>query len=237
MHRIYETPLRIELIGSRLFVNGNEQTRSTRKLSELKDVMMSDIDISEHGDLEMYYVFRNIFKSNGIRYDNTLIPDRRIAGECAKTYGHCHPIAEKNLSYPEIYQVLTGEAVFILQTESSGRGVDVIIVDAKKGDVVLIPPNYCHVSINAGSENLLLGNAVADEFESDYTVFKENHGAAYYYSENGELIHNTNYFIAKNKRITANELNSIYNFKCNDILTELYSNPKKFEFLKKPSLL
>lgn len=237
MQLIYEEPLKIELLGSRLFVNSITHHRSVRHLSELTDVMMNDIDLETHGDLEVYYMFRGLHKNQGLRYDITLIPDRKIAGECAKTYGHCHPIVEKKLTYPEIYQVLDGRAVFILQNELRSKGTNVLVVDAKKGDILFIPPNNCHVSINPGNEKLLLANIVADGFESDYSLFKTNRGAAYYYGENGDLIQNTNYFIEKIERFNAADIIKNYNVKWKDLLREFYSNPKQFEILKRPSLL
>ena len=235
MQTIYETPLKIELSDSKLFVDGKEHPSSVRMLSELKDVLMNDISIDENP--EMYYMFRDICKKNGMRYDITFIPNRKMAGECAKTYGHCHPIAEDRLTYPEIYQVLAGRALFILQEELANAANIVTMVDAKKGDTVLIPPNHCHVSVNPGPENLLLANIVADNFKSIYEIFRENRGAAYYYTESGELIQNTNYVVEKNERASPAELNKRYNFECKDLLTEFYENHEKFEFLKKPSLI
>ncbi len=233
----YEKPLKIELSGTKLLVNDEEHKSSVRMLSEMNDVLMNEINISKHGDLEMYYMFRDIYVKEGMRYDITLIPSRKISGECAKTYGHCHPIAENHLTYPEIYQVLSGKAVFILQKELRSGATIVTMVDAKKGDVVLIPPNYCHVSINPGDENLVLANVVSTGFESVYELFRANRGAAYYYADNKELIQNTNYVVERNERIKAEELNGRYGFECRDLLAEFHENTDKFEFLKKPSML
>ncbi len=237
MQKIYEFPMKIELDGTKLLVDEKEITPSVRMLSEMKDVLLKDVNIEKTGDLEMYYMFRDIYRKDGMRYDITFIPYKEIAGECSKTYGHCHPIAEEKLTYPEIYQVLSGRALFILQKELSSAATVVTLVDAKKGDVVLIPPNHCHVSINPGPEDLLLANIVADDFKSIYQHFKENKGAAYYYTANGELIQNTNYIVEKNERINAQELNKRYEFECRDLLEEFHKNPEKFEFLKKPGLI
>ncbi len=236
MSVIYENPLRIELSDNELVVNGKEHPYSTRKLSEMKDVLMNDIDVVE--DLDMYYMFREIYVKNGLRYDITLIPARITAGEFAKTYGHCHPVAEEGMTYPEVYQVLSGKALFILQEELENLRSVVSIVDASEGDVVIIPPNFCHVSINPSPEkNLLLANIVSTDFKSLYEKFRENRGAAYYYSENRELVQNSNYIVEKNERLNADEINKRYNFSSEDLLKEFYENPEKFEFLKKPGLL
>ena len=235
MPTIYETPMKIELSENKLLVDGKKITPSVRTLSELKDVLLNPVKDDE--SIEVYYMFRDIYKKDGMRYDLTLIPYKELAGECVKTYGHCHPIAEEKLTYPEIYQVLEGRALFILQKELGSAATIVTMIDAKKGDVVLIPPNHCHVSINPGPEDLLLANVVAENFESNYGPFKENKGAAYYYMENGEFVQNDNYIVEKNERITPEEINKRYEFECKDLLTEFYNNPEKFEFLKKPSLI
>jgi len=235
MPTIYETPLKIELSEKRLLVDGKELIPSIRMLSELKDVLLNPVKNDESE--EMYYMFRDVCKKDGMRYDLTLIPYRDLGGECAKTYGHCHPVAEGNMTYPEIYQVLDGRALFILQKELGSAATIVTMVDAKKGDVVLIPPNHCHVSINPGPGDLLLANIVADNFKSNYGHFKENKGAAYYYMADGELLQNDNYIVEKNERITPDRINKRYNFECKDLLTEFYNNPEKFGFLKKPGLI
>lgn len=230
---LYENPIKLELSGKKLYADGKEIIPSIRDFSELSDVLMGDIE--KEG--EAYYMFRSITENNGIRYDITLIPQWGLETEYAKTYGHCHPIAEEKLSYPEIYQVLDGKANFILQKEMPDGGVFVSIVEAKKGDVVLMPPNFCHVSINPAKEPLVLANLVSVSFNSDYSLFKTNHGAAYYLTKEKGFVQNSNYIIYENERISSAELNKRYGIEFSDLLKEFDENPQKFEFLKKPGLL
>jgi len=230
---LYEKPVKLELTERKLFADGKEIIPSIRDFLELSDVLMGDIE--KTGDA--YYMFRNIAEKNSIRYDVTLIPQWDLDTEYAKTYGHCHPIAEEKLSYPEIYQVLAGEAKFVLQKELADGSFLVSIVEAKKGDVVLMPPNHCHVSINPVKEDLLLANLVSTSFNSDYSLFKTNHGAAYYYTKEKGFVQNSHYLVYENEKINSKELNKRYNIKCADLLSEFYEDPGKFEFLKKPSLL
>jgi len=234
MSLIYEKPLKIELFGSALIVNGKEHPCSVRKLSEMKDALMSET--KESGDVDLYYMFRDIYVKNGMRYDITLIPARITGGEFAKTYGHCHPVAHDHLRYPEVYQVLSGKALFILQKELETAGIEILIIPAKKGEVVLIPPNYCHVSINPSEKDLLLANVVAVDFKSIYEIYKRKRGAAYYCTKKG-LVPNKNYTIEKTEKPGPAEINKRYGFSSKDLLNEFCENPKKFEFLKKPELL
>ena len=85
---LYEKPKRIELIGYNLFVDGKPHSKSTRTLEQMKSTMMKYRE--EAANLEMYYMFRNVYKAEDMRFDITIIPPIEIGGECAKTHGHYH---------------------------------------------------------------------------------------------------------------------------------------------------
>ena len=230
---IYEKPLKLELDNTRLVADGRLLIPAVRTFKDMLPVLMEEPD----KDAEAYYMYREVYKVGNLRYDITLIPQWKLKSEFAKTYGHCHPQAEKGLTYPEVYQVLDGEAIFILQKELRDGSYSVSAVEAKKGEVLLIPPNFCHATINSGKEPLLLANVVSGAFTSDYSAYKKNHGAAYYYTGEKIFKQNPSYMITKNERVKAAEINLRYGFQCRDLLSEFYTSPDKFVFLNKPSLL
>jgi len=125
-----------------------------------------------------------------IRYDITKIPGRIICGEWIKTKGHYHQLAPDGYAYPEIYEVLEGEALYLLQKEDLS---DIILVRARKGDLVLIPPGYGHVTINPSSDTLLMANLVSSAFTSEYLPFEKMRGAAYYVFADGRIVRNSSY--------------------------------------------
>jgi len=92
--------------------------------------------------------------------------------------------------YPEVYEVLDGKAFYLLQSRDL---TDVIVLAAKKGDVILIPPGYGHVTINPGKTDLVMANLVSPEFSSEYGEIAKNHGAAYYYMEKEGWVANPEY--------------------------------------------
>jgi glucose-6-phosphate isomerase len=94
-----------------------------------------------------------------------------------KTKGHYHPLAPDGLTYPEIYEVLEGSAYYLLQTRDL---TDIVIVRASKGDLVLIPPGYGHVTVNPAGETLTMSNLVSSDFSSDYLPYEQMQGGAYY---------------------------------------------------------
>lgn len=218
-------------------MDGKAHKRDVRKLSDMVDVMAGDVDLEDSGNVDMYYMYREVARKGDLRYDITVVPPRVLEKEFAKTFGHYHAEAENGLSYPEVYQVLRGGAIFILQKPTQSGGVDVSVVGAGLKDVVLVPPNYGHVTINPTPNTLVMSNLVSSSFGSIYSDFRKNRGAAYYLMEGGDLVHNPNYFVQKNERVRAAQFNQRFGFQCKDLLAEFMENPARFSFLETPSLL
>jgi glucose-6-phosphate isomerase len=229
---LYEKPLKIELLGSELFVNGGRHPHSVRTMGQMKKTMMGYKEYA--ANLDMYYMYRSVYKVGEVRFDITVIPPLDIEGECAKTHGHYHPVSDDGLEYPEVYQVLRGGAVFILQRKNSNGSVDAMVVHAREKEVVLLPPGWGHVTVNDGEVPLVLANLVSDRFESLYDEYDENRGAAYYYLRGGEVQQNQNYIIRRSENLDAAALNSRYGFASRDLLSEFHSDPGKFGFLGSP---
>ncbi|HHP51050.1 MAG TPA: glucose-6-phosphate isomerase [Moorella mulderi] len=175
-----------------------------RRLKDALEVLYSQVSPS---DQPLYYMYRGvclekdkeIFEKYGIRYDITVILAGTIGGEYIKTVGHFHPLKSgSEESYTEYYEVLEGEALYLLQkNDRRGEAEEVIAVEAKKGDKVFIPPNYGHVTINPGNRPLVMANLVESTFKSLYEPFRQKRGAAYYYIQNpdgkGDFVKNPNY--------------------------------------------
>src|SRR4030042_1700651 len=190
---LYEKPLRIELAGTELFVNGGKHPGSARTMGQMRKVMREYHD--EAADGALYYMYRDVFKREGIRFDITVIPPRMIGGEYVKTLGHYHPGSEDGPAYPEVYQVLRGTAEYIMQKKNRNGSVDAMIVSAQEGDILIIPPGWGHVSINRGEATLVMANLVYEGFESLYKEYEDNQGAAFYYLKDGQIVQNTNYVV------------------------------------------
>ncbi|WNY29014.1 Glucose-6-phosphate isomerase [Methanimicrococcus stummii] len=174
---------------------------STRKIKDMTDVLMDQTWIT-YPDKILYDMYREVhlsgdelqkMKEAQLRYDITVIPPAMLGPEYVKTAGHYHPCpkycAAEMISYPEVYQVIRGTATYLLQKSDLS---DFIIVEAGEGDVVLIPPNYGHVTVNAESDELVMANWVSDAFDSEYEPIRAKAGLAYYMTEDG-IAQNGNY--------------------------------------------
>ncbi|MCX9088357.1 MAG: glucose-6-phosphate isomerase, partial [Candidatus Methanoperedens sp.] len=147
-----------------------------RMLFDMKDVIYDRKWLSNANNSELYYMYRELslskkdaaaMKEHGLRYDITVIPPQMLGCEFVKTAGHYHPLVPgTQITYPEIYEVLGGEATYILQKPDNEGINDVILVKADAGDKVIIPPGYGHLTINTSNKVLKMANWVARDFES-----------------------------------------------------------------------
>jgi len=184
-----------------------------RRLFDLRDVAFDSAWFEAAPDRDAYYMYRDLaltptdaeaITRHQLRYDITIIPPFTMGLEFVKTYGHYHPRVNPKLryTYPEIYEVLDGDAHYLLQRAHNEESVDeVILVKATRGDKVIVPPNYGHVTINPSERTLKMANWVCRSFDSVYEPYAKLCGGAYYELINGKLLHNRAYHTVPEIRI------------------------------------
>lgn len=163
-----------------------------RRLYDMKEVIYDQAWLSQAENFELYYMYRDLFLSRadkdklldqGLRYDVTIIPPAMLGKEYIKTAGHYHPSAQGGgVTYPELYEVLEGEALYLLQKQDLS---EVVVVNANAGDKVLVPPNFGHITINRSNKMLRMANLVARGFSSLYDPIRERRGGAYFFTRDG----------------------------------------------------
>lgn len=160
----------------------------TRKLSEIKNVIYDKKWVELSPDIDLYFMDRRVKVENGLVRNITTIPAKMLGSEYIKTKGHVH-IG----NFKEIYTVLEGQAIFLMQKTNNETVQDAYAVKAKAGESAIIPAGYGHVTINPSeTEDLKTGDWTADGCEVDYSLFEKLQGACYYYTANG-WIKNENY--------------------------------------------
>lgn len=158
-----------------------------RYLYDLKKVLYDKEWLKTAPNFEVYYIEREVKKKNGLRYDITLIPPKMLGKEFVKTKGHCHLG-----SYPELYKVLEGRAIFLIQKVRQNKVEDVYAIEAKKSQFIIIPPHYGHLTINPSKSILKVANWISERCQNIYDLFEKKQGACYYYTKSG-WIKNKNY--------------------------------------------
>jgi len=182
---------------------GKSVNPDIRRLNDMKEVIYDSDWLKTANDRDLYYMYRDLAISNkdrslmlehGLRYDITVIPPSNLGMEFVKTAGHYHPLINgTKYTYPEIYEVLNGIAHYMLQKSENGDITDVVMIEAKEGDKVIVPPNYGHVTINPSNKELKMANWVSREFSSTYEPYQRCGGAAYFELTTGEIIQNNRY--------------------------------------------
>lgn len=211
---------------------------SVRTIEEMRSVLA---DPSCEGSTPLYFMYRDLAKSDAdrqwlhshsLRYDLTVIPPCTLCGEWVKTKGHYHPQKPSGIGYPEVYEVLEGEALYLLQ---SRRLDDVVMISASTGDTVIIPPDYGHISINPSADKTLaMANIVSTAFESEYGEYETLHGAAYYAMSNGNLKKNPYYPKIPEVRYPGSHWRSAMHRFCTGPLYTLIGNGSVLGFLNFP---
>ncbi len=161
--------------------------KQIRYLREMEEVVFDKNFAREFPDLKLYYIYRGVKKENGIRYDITVIPPQILRKELVRTKGN-----RNSNNFPELYTVLTGEAIFLMQKAKGEIVEDVLAVKAKKGDYIIVPPKYAVITINPSKKTLKLGNWVSEKNKNIYEELEKMKGACYFYTKSG-WIKNENY--------------------------------------------
>ncbi len=157
-----------------------------RKLSDMKDVVFDKEWFRVAEDRDLYYMYRGVEEKEELRYDITVIPPLLMGKEYVKTLGHFH-----GLDANEMYIVLEGEALWIFQ-KGKDTVEDFYAIKAKKGDYVIVPKEYAHVTINTTNKTLKIANWVNQVSGFDYETVKNKNGLCYFYTING-WVKNNNY--------------------------------------------
>ncbi len=228
-----------------LFTERSAFGRTFRRVSDMKPVLLDERFANEsNGSDVIYTMFRNsvdpehndIFENHGIRYDVTVMEPYDLGREYCKTFGHYHPMSEDGINYyPELYEVISGKATFLLQKMDGNNVMEVMLIDADANSKVLFPPGYGHITINRGKEKLIVANLVSPNFQSNYGDIEKNRGGAVYVIAGGTIIQNPFYHRITVNRFEAPEISWIDNK--SSIYDQFIESPDLFSFLNYPSLL
>lgn len=162
--------------------------KSVAKLAgvlENPDAASDDISFAFYKGIH-YEKDEALLEERGLRFDITVVFPGLMGRERKKTTGHIHAcMPEKTTPHAELYEVLSGTAMYILQPDGSDK---VITATLNEGDRILVPANCAHCTANAGEGTLVFDNLVLATGCNDYGVISENHGMALFLvEENGEL--------------------------------------------------
>ena len=214
-----------------------------RMLFDMREVIYDHEWLSNTNNVELYYMYRGVSSNDndmvkmnkyGLRYDITIIPPYMLGCEFVKTAGHYHQIVPgTDITFPEIYDVLSGSAHFLIQKSEEDGIKDIAMIEAEQGDKVIVPPGYGHITINASNNILKVANWVAMNKESLYDPIKKKKGGAYFLLQD-RTVKNLTYSYMPDMRILKPADLSKIGIKKNDDMYKLVDDIERLEFLIRP---
>ena len=170
-----------------------------------------------------------------------------VNGECKKTSGHYHGWnAARTNTYAEVYEVIKGTALYILQKSPDFDTVppseisikDIILVTVPEGRTLLVPPNYGHCSINVGDGPLIFSNLAYVPCPLNYDPVKYYHGMSIYAFRDGNGImikQNNRYSHLPSPRYATVRENEELGIKWGcPVYQSFKTEPDAFSFLENP---
>ncbi len=154
-------------------------TPDIRRLDDMRKVLYDENFAKNSPNTDLYLMYRKVKHENELNYNITVTLAKMLGEEFNKTKGHVHIGA-----FQEIYTVLEGQAIFLMQKGDENKIEDIYAVKAGKGESAIIPSGYGHVTINPSlTQDLKTEDWSSDKCRSDYSLFENMHGACYYYIE------------------------------------------------------
>jgi glucose-6-phosphate isomerase len=242
---------------NRLAVGGEKLEPAVRTVGDMAEVL-ADTNYARKAlanetekSKVLYYMHRNVHKKEDEktlakfrrRYDVTVIPPATLGKEYVKTVGHYHELSRKGVSFPELYEVMSGVAHVLIFKRKRVAGkdlddkiTDAILIEAVAGDKVFVPSDYGHVMINPGKRVLVTNNIVEWKFKSLYEPVGKMAGAPYFELVGEKTIPNERFAeIAPLSKIKANDYSPTAGLGLdkNEVIYDLIRfSPEKFAFLE-----
>ena len=125
---------------------------------------------------------RKILNELHLLYGAVTYAAGKLGNEPVRSQGHIHKKSPlSGSSTPEVYEIWSGEAIIYMQEYAEDNPGRCYAVYAKPGDVVIVPPDWAHATINANPEKPMSFGAWCDhEYGFDYEGVRKHDGIAWF---------------------------------------------------------
>lgn len=230
------------------FQYGHDSFGPISEIRHLNDIRQSLLDYNAQGPDKLYSISMDVGEkkdqedlvNRGLLFGVVAYAKGKIGKEPVRSQGHIHSVsASTQYSTPEVYEIWNGEATILMQEYAKDNPGRVYAVRAQKGDVVIVPPNWAHCTINSGvKEQLVFGAWCIRDFGFDYDEVRAHNGLAYYptVGQNDEInwIKNDKY---NNSELIEKSPEDYSNLNINQqmpIYKQYQEDHERFNFVTKP---
>lgn len=172
------------------FIYGDDVYGPVTEKRKLDDIRKSLSDPNVEGPEYVYAVAMDVAKKEhkqdlidrNLLYGAMIFGKGLVGQEPVRSQGHIHAVSKScNASTCEVYEIWQGEAYIYMQQTAKDNPGKCYAVHAKAGDVVIVPPNWAHATINADpSQEMLFGAWCVRDFGFDYEDVRAHGGVAYF---------------------------------------------------------
>lgn len=226
---IWEKKLFFDENTTHLIIDDQEIVPDIRTYEQMENLYLYK-DATLRKKFWMYFMYRGVyfspedrakFEKENLRYDITILVPKSIGGEPNKTFWHFHPQNKEWKYYEEIYEVLSGKALYFQQNEERA-----FITEADKWNKIVMKTTFWHLTINPSNTNyLVMANIVSSEFSSNYWPYREKNGGNFYYID-GVWGRNPNYETQLELEWSKEKILG------ENLYDDFLKNPEKYNFLK-----
>lgn len=185
-----------------------------------------------------YHVYEDVYNRSdqgwvlqmGLHFSIAVIFPGLLGSEWIKTAGHFHrPVQRRDL--PELVEVVQGKGTIVLQLmRTPDRIAEIVLLRVVRGDWVVIPPGYGHVSINSGSKPLILTHVRSRAVHLEYEEMARHRGAGYWVGPEGHWLNMSYEEVPELKQFTAAHL-YVRPFGNESVYRAIRRQPDYFKFL------
>lgn len=167
----------------------------------------------------------------------------QLGNEPVRSQGHIHKVSSRSgWSTPEVYEVWSGKAIIYMQESANDQPGRCFAVEARPGDIVIVPPYWAHAAISADPEQPLTFGAWCDrDYGFEYDEVRRHKGLAWFPEIQPDLKigwqQNPNYFVSE-LTIKGPERYAQLGIETRKaIYTQFEEDPEKFLFVPQPQVV
>lgn len=233
------------------FIYGEGVYGPTIEKRKLDDIRASLSDPNVSGPEYVYAVAMDVAKEEhkedllkrNLLYGAMIFSSGIVGEEPVRSQGHIHSIsASCNASTCEVYEILSGEAYIYMQECAKDNPGKCYAIHAKANEVVIVPPNWAHATVNADPTTpMLFGAWCVRDFGFDYDEVRAHQGVAYFpkVKDNKVVFVANKHYDVEDDGIIVKRTRSFPEFNIEEgvpIYTQYENNPDMFKFVTNPEV-
>ena len=172
------------------FVYGEGVSGPSPELRRLDDIRKSLKDPQCSGPETVYSIamdvrkeeHRALLEQKMLLFGVVTYAAGKLGNEPVRSQGHIHAISPHcGCSTPEVYEIWEGKAIVYMQETAQDNPGRCFAVEAWAGDVVIVPPNWAHATVNADPTRPMTFGAWCDrQYGFEYADVRRHGGLAWF---------------------------------------------------------